>query len=595
MAAELKSRSEMDKKYLWRLEDIFPTDEAVEQEMAALSALLPEIGAYQGKVAEDPKGVIVRYFETSKRLEKIFAYAMMRADQDGSDGRYTAMLGKVRHLAVQLSAACAFLEPELLALPEEQLKDLGSDPSFSDYSEYIRGLLRNRAHTLPAEQEKLLAMAGDALSTPSQAFRVLSDVELPFPVIRDENGEEVQLSHGRYQTFLRSKNREVRKAAFQGMHNAYRDFGGTFAALYGGSVKRHVFMAQTRSYPSALVSALDPDEIPQAVFDNLLTQVDQALPALDEYLEIRKRLLSVDELHMYDLYVPMFGDVQFTADYEEGCRLALEALAPMGEEYLGVMRKAFSEGWIDVYENKAKRSGAYSNGVYGVHPYMLLNYEDDLNSVSTLVHEMGHSLHTYFSSKCQPYPKADYSLFVAEVASTCNEVLLSAYLRRKYSGDKAMLRYLLNSLLESFRTTVFRQTMFAAFEKKSHEMAEAGQPLTKETLTEAYLDLNRHYYGRAVYVDEEIGAEWMRIPHFYRDFYVYKYATGFSAAVCIADRILKEGEPAVRDHIRFLSAGSSVPPIEALKYAGVDMSSPEPVHRAMQVFKDTVRELKELL
>ncbi len=595
MGKELKTRNEMDPKYLWRLEDIYPTDEAAEKEMEELLALLPQIQAFEGKAAQDPKTVICRYFEVSKKMERVFAYAMMRADQDGSDGHYTAMLQRVRHIAVQLSAASAYLEPELLSMPEEELKALQDDPSFRDYSEYIRGLLRNRAHTLPAEQEKLLAMAGDALSAPSQAFRTLSDVELPMPVVRDEQGEEVQLSHGRYFSFLRSQDREVRKQAFLGMHNAYRDFGGTFAALYGGSVKRHVFTAQARGFSSALSSALYPDEIPEKVYENLLAEVDQALPALDEYLEIRKALLQVDELHMYDLYVPMFRDVNFAASYEEGCALALEALAPMGEEYLGVVRRAFREGWIDVYENKAKRSGAYSNGVFGVHPYMLLNYEDNLDSVSTLVHEMGHSLHTYFSSKNQPYPKADYSLFVAEVASTCNEVLLNAYLRRKYKDDKAMLRYLLNDLLESFRTTVIRQTMFAAFEKKSHEMAEKGEPLTKETLTGEYLELNRHYYGRAVHVDEEVGAEWMRIPHFYRDFYVYKYATGFSAAVCIADRIIKEGEPAVRDHIRFLSAGSSVPPIEALRYAGVDMSGPEPVRRAMQVFRDTVRELKELL
>ena len=595
MAAELKSRSEMDPRYLWRLEDIFETDEAAEQEMAALAGLLPQIAAGQGRAAEDPKGAVVRYFDCYRRLEKVFGYAMMRADQDGSNGQYTAMLGKVRHLGVQMSAAFSYLVPELLALPEEELKALSADPSFRDYSEFLRQLLRNRAHTLPADQEKLLAMAGDPLSAPSQAFRTLSDVELPFPVIRDENGAEVQLSHGRYQSLLRSQDREVRKAAFLGMQNAYRNFGGTFAALYGGSVRRHVFTAQARHYSSALESALYPDEIPVSVYENLLNEVDRALPALDDYLAVRKRLLGLDELHMYDLYVPMFRDVSFSATYEEGCTLALEALAPMGEEYLDVMRRAFRERWIDVYENKAKRSGAYSNGVYGVHPYMLLNYENNLDSVSTLAHEMGHSLHTYFSSKCQPYPKADYSLFVAEVASTCNEVLLNAFLRRKYKDDKAMLRYLLNSLLESFRTTVIRQTMFAAFEKKSHEMAEAGQPLTKETLTEAYLDLNRHYYGREAAVDGEIGAEWMRIPHFYRDFYVYKYATGFSAAVCIADRILKEGESAVRDHIRFLSAGSSVPPIEALRYAGVDMSGPGPVQRAMRVFRETVDELKALL
>ena len=595
MAKQLKARNEMDPRYLWHLEDIFPTDADAEKEIGALSALLPEISAYQGHIADDPKKAIVKYFEISKRLEKIFSYAMLKHDQDGSNDAYTALLSRVRGLAARMSAASSFIEPELLSLPEETLRALSEDSAFSDYSVFLRTLLRNRPHTLPAAEEKLLAQAQESLSAPGEAFRVLSDVELPFPQVPDGEGGEVQLSHGRYGSLLRSRDREVRKAAFLGMHNTYRDFGGTIAALYGGSVKRHVFMSQARHFSSALASALHPDEVPQEVYDNLLSEVDAALPALDEYLRVRKKLLNVDELHMYDLYVPIFADTDFHMGYEDACALSLEALKPMGEEYLSVMRRAYKEGWIDVYENKAKRSGAYSSGVYGVHPYMLLNYEDNLDSVSTLVHEMGHSLHTYFSTKCQPYPKADYSLFVAEVASTCNEVLLNAYLRQKYSSDKAMLRYLLSDLIESFRTTVIRQTMFAAFEKKSHEMAEKGEPLTRETLTQAYLELNRHYYGREAVVDEEIGAEWMRIPHFYRDFYVYKYATGFSAAVCIADRILREGEPAVRDHIRFLSAGSSVPPIEALKYAGVDMGSPVPVKRAMNVFRDTVAQLRELI
>ena len=595
MAKQLKARNEMDPRYQWHLEDIFPNDADAEKEIGALSALLPEISAYQGHIADDPKKAIVEYFEISKRLEKVFSYAMLKHDQDGSNDAYTALLSRVRGLAARMSAASSFMEPELLSLPEETLRALSEDPAFSDYSVFLRTLLRNRPHTLPAAEEKLLAQAQESLSAPGEAFRVLSDVELPFPQVPDGEGGEVQLSHGRYGSLLRSRDREVRKAAFLGMHNTYRDFGGTIAALYGGSVKRHVFMSQARHFSSALASALHPDEVPQEVYDNLLSEVDAALPALDEYLRVRKKLLNVDELHMYDLYVPIFADTDFHMGYEDACALSLEALKPMGEEYLSVMRRAYKEGWIDVYENKAKRSGAYSSGVYGVHPYMLLNYEDNLDSVSTLVHEMGHSLHTYFSTKCQPYPKADYSLFVAEVASTCNEVLLNAYLRQKYSSDKAMLRYLLSDLIESFRTTVIRQTMFAAFEKKSHEMAEKGEPLTRETLTQAYLELNRHYYGREAVVDEEIGAEWMRIPHFYRDFYVYKYATGFSAAVCIADRILREGEPAVRDHIRFLSAGSSVPPIEALKYAGVDMGSPVPVKRAMNVFRDTVAQLRELI
>ena len=595
MGAELKNRSEMDPKYQWKLTDIFPDDSAAEREIEALLLEADRAASFAGRVVQDPKAPIVAYFGISQRIEKVYSYAMFKHDQDGSDGAYTALLEKVQGMAAKLQAAGAYLMPELLALPEETLEALENDPSFADYSAFIRALRRNRAHTLPAEEEKLLAMAGETLMTPSHAFRMLSDVELPFPSVKTEDGGETRLSHGKYQAFLRSENREVRRNAFLGMHNTYAAFGGTIAALYGGSVRRHVFEARARKFPSALVSALDPDEIPQAVYDNLLKEVEGALPALDSYLSVRRKLLGVDELHMYDLYVPLFQDVSFNMPYEEACALSLEALAPMGEEYLGVMKRAYAEGWIDVYENKAKRSGAYSGGVYGVHPYMLLNYEDNLDSVSTLVHEMGHSLHTYFSTKCQPYPKADYSLFVAEVASTCNEVLLNAYLRKKYAGDKAMTRYLLSDLIESFRTTVFRQTMFAAFEKISHEMAEKGEPLTKEALTEKYLELNRRYYGREVSVGPEIGAEWMRIPHFYRDFYVYKYATGFSAAVCIADRILKEGESAVRDHIRFLSAGSSVPPIEALRYAGVDMSSPAPVQRAMKVFAQTVEELKALI
>ncbi|MBQ4436468.1 MAG: oligoendopeptidase F [Clostridia bacterium] len=403
------------------------------------------------------------------------------------------------------------------------------------------------------------------------------------------------MSHGKYQALLRSRTRGIREAAFKGMHKTYGDFGGTIAALYSGSVKRHVFNARVRHYGSALESALEPDQVPVSVYENLLKEVDEALPTLNRYLEIRKRLLKVDDLHLYDLYVPMIEGVDLPMTYEDACALVLDALKPLGKEYADVLRRAFSEGWIDVYENKAKRSGAYSNGVYGVHPYVLLNFENNLDSASTLAHELGHTMHSYFSDRTQPYPKAGYSLFVAEVASTCNEVLMNRYLQQKYKDQPEMLKYLLNDLLESFRTTVIRQTMFAAFEKKSHEMAERGEALTKESLSEAYLELNKHYYGGACHVDDEIAWEWMRIPHFYRDFYVYKYATSFSAAVTIADRILKEGEPAVQDHLRFLSLGGSVPPIEALKTDGVDMSSPAPVHRAMQVFAETVDQLEKLL
>ena len=580
MSGELKKREEMDPKYQWRLEDVFADDALFEKELNDLTGEIGGLKRFEGRVAEDPKAAIRAWWALMKRVETAYSYAMMRHDEDGSNGKYTAYLGRVQALAAGFDAAGAFLTPELLKMPEDALRALQDDPDFTDYSAYLRGVIRSRAHTLPPEQEKLLAMAGESLETPSNAFGMLSDVELPFPMVRDESGEETRLSHGKYQSLLRSRDREVRAAAFRGMHNAYRDFGNTFAALYSGSVKRHVFYAQARQYENALTSALDPDEVPTSVYENLIAEIDAALPTLDRYLAIRKRLLGVDELHMYDLYVPMFENVDFPVDYEGAKRLVLDALRPMGEEYTGVLRRAFAEGWVDVYENKAKRSGAYSNGVYGVHPFVLMNFENNLDSVSTLAHELGHSMHSWYSDGAQPYPKAGYSLFVAEVASTCNEVLLNAYLRDVHRDDPSMIRLLLNDLLESFRTTVIRQTMFAAFEKEVHELAEKGEPLTKEALSERYLALNQHYYGRVCVVDEEIGAE---------------YATSFSAAVSIADRILREGEPAVRDHIRFLSAGGSVPPIEALKIDGVDMSDPEPVRRAMRVFADTVDSLEKLL
>ena len=595
MGQELKARRDMDPAYQWNLSDIFATPELFETELEEMSGLIEKAAAGKGHVSENPGHWIKLYFDYMRRIESAFSYAMMSHDSDGSDGRCTAWLGRCQTLAAQIGAAASYLTPELLAMPEEQLKALLDNPELSDYTVFIREVIRNRAHTLPTEQENLLAMATDSLSAPSAAFRMLSDVELPMPMVPDEDGGEIRLSHGKFQALMRSRKREVREAAFKGMHSTYGNFGGTIAALYGGSVKRSVFNARVRHYDSALRSALEPDQVPDSVYENLLKEVDEALPTLNRYLNIRKKLLCVDELHLYDLYVPMIGNVDFPIQYEDACRLVLDALQPLGKEYADVLKRAFSERWIDVYENKAKRSGAYSNGVYGVHPYVLLNFENNLDSASTLAHELGHTMHSYFSNKTQPYPKADYSLFVAEVASTCNEVLLNRYLQRKYADNPEMLKYLLNDLLESFRTTVVRQTMFAAFEKKSHEMAEQGQALTKESLSEMYYQLNQHYYGGACVVDSEIAWEWMRIPHFYRDFYVYKYATSFSAAVTIADRILREGEPAVSDHLNFLSLGGSVPPIDALKKDGVDMSSPDPVHHAMQVFAETVDRLEKLL
>ena len=595
MAKELKTRNEMDKTYQWRLEDIFVTDEAYEAAYAQAEKTVEAMAGWQGRVAENPRQAIRDADALELQIDRLAAYALMHRDEDGSDPDRQARAMRFQTLAVKAGSACAFLNPELLAMPEETLRAMIDDPDFADYSEMGRLLLLQKPHTLPAEQEKLLAEAGDVMSVPHDVFSMFNDVDLPLPQITDENGDEIQLTHGNYGQFLRCRRREVRKEAFEGMMGTFRKFGATMTACYAGAVKTAVFQARARHYASARQASLAPHEIPEAVYDNLLSAVEAGLPALTEYMNIRKKLLNVDELHLYDLYVPMIADYDMKMSYQEACDLVCEGLAPLGEEYVAKLREGFQSGWVDVYENKAKRSGAYSWGCYGVHPYVLLNHTDDLNGAMTIAHEMGHSMHTFYSNQNQPFPKSHYSLFVAEVASTCNEVLLMRHLMNKYEDDPKASAFLCNQLLEEFRTTVFRQTMFAAFEKEAHAMYERGEALTKEALSRMYYKLNEKYYGGGSVVDDCIASEWMRIPHFYRNFYVYQYATGFSAAVAIASRILKEGEPAVRDYRKFLSAGCSVPPIQALRFAGVDMEKPDAVRDAMEVFAQTVEDLKKLV
>lgn len=595
MAAELKARENMDARWQWKLSDLIESDAKFEELFALAKEGVNTFSAREGKVADDPKAAIRDFFALTHQLERLLAYSMMKRDQDGENSVYQALEARAEGLFVQAESKSAFLRPELLALPRETLEKLREDTDFSDYEAFLRALLRDQPHTLPYAEEKLLAMAGEVLGAPHTAFTMLDNVDIPMPMVKDDEGESVRLSHGKYQTLIRSHNRAVREEALKGMMNAYGNMASTIAALYAGSVKGDIFVATARRFGSAREAALYPDEIPLSVYDNLLSAVDAALPDLNRYLSLRKKALGVDELHLYDLYVPVVKDVQVKLSYPEAFKLVKEALAPLGADYQAVLQRAYDENWIDVYENKAKRSGAYSESCYGTHPYVLMNFEEGLDSTSTLAHELGHAMHSYHSDKAQPYPKAGYSLFVAEVASTCNEVLLARHLMGKYKDDKKMLALLENDLLESFRTTLFRQTMFAAFEKEAHAMAERGEALTKESLSAMYKELNARYYGGSCVIDDEIAFEWMRIPHFYRAFYVYKYATGFSAAVALATRILEQGEPAVRDYKKFLSAGGSVSPIEALKYAGVDMSSPKPVKEALKVFADTVTKLEELL
>lgn len=595
MAEQEKRRDEIDKRWQWKLEDLYPTLEMWEADFQKAKASVAEFESFKGNVAKNPAKAIKAYFEAHLTLERMYAFAHMHRDEDNANTTFQALTDRAETLSVEAEAAASFLEPELLAMEDSALQSLMKDRSLSDFDVYLRTLIRNKPHTLPAEQEKLLAMTGEMAGAPSNIFSMLTKVDMKFPDIRNEKGEEVALTEAGYGTFIRSSDRRVRKDAFTSLFETYTNFGATIAATYSGSVKGDLFAARARGFETAVEASLFPDEIPISVYDNLISVIHESLPLLNEYISLRKPAMKLDEIHLYDLYTSMVDDYDMKLPYPEAYQMVMEGLSSLGAEYRKVLKGAYEDGWIDVYSSKAKSSGAYSWGAYGVHPYVLLNHRDDLDSAMTIAHEMGHAMHSYYSNLHQPAPKANYTLFAAEVASTCNEIILMTKLMEHYADNRKALAYLCNHLLEQFRTTVFRQTMFAEFERISHRMAEEGEALTKEALSKAYLTLNQKYYGQHCIVDELIQTEWMRIPHFYRAFYVYKYATGFSAAVFLANRILTEGEPAVKDYYKFLSAGGSLPPIEALKLAGVDMSSPEPIRSAMRVFGQTTERLAKLL
>lgn len=595
MANQLPKRSEIDAKYKWRLTDIFPNDEAWEKALAACAEQVKAFAAFDGRVAEDPRKAIRAYFDLDEEMSPVFSYAFLAKEADSGDTAAQAKADRVQTLGVQAGAACAFLEPELLMLDESVLRELQSDPDMADYSEFIRGLINQKPHTLPKEQERLLAMMGEVTGAPQRIFGDLHTVDMKFPDVVTADGTKNILTEGTYSTYIHSDDRDVRRQAFEGMMGTYGKFGTTIAGIYSASVKKDVALARAHHFATARAAKLEPLEIPEAVYDNLISVIHEYLPVLNDYLSLRKKVLALDELHLYDLYCPMVSDFHMDMPYEKAFDLVLEGLKPMGEDYIAKLIEARDSGWIDVYPTENKRSGAFSSGgLRKVHPYVLLNHNDNLSSAFTIAHELGHSMHSYFSNTTQPAPKADYSLFVAEVASTCNEATMMRHLLDTMT-DRKTQAYLLNHFLEQFRTTCFRQTMFAEFELISHRMAENGEPMTKESMSKAYYELNQKYYGSACVVDELIANEWMRIPHFYRAYYVYVYATGLCAAVSLSDRILKEGTSAVADYRKFLSAGCSVPPIEALKLAGIDMSKPEPIRAAMEVFKATLERFKEVL
>ena len=593
MAEQLKKRSEIADQYKWDLTHIFPSDEAWQEAYDTLMAEVQTVAAFDGHVAEDPKKAIIAVQKFSEKLMPIYEYAFLRKATDNTDSTAQALKDKGMRLIVTAMTCCAFLEPELLELPEDQLKALAADPDMQDYDAMLRRLILSKPHTLPKEQERLIAMMGEVAESPSAIFSALSDADMKFPSIQMPDGSEQELTEGNYSTFIRSDDRDVRRQAFQNIMNTYGAFGNTIAGTYSASVKKDTFMAMSHHFASAREAAMKPLEIPESVYDNLIEAVHEYLPVLQDYLRLRKELLNLDELHLYDLYTPIVKDFRMDLPYEKAFDLVLEGLKPMGGDYIAKLKEARDNRWIDVFPSVGKSSGAFSAGsLREVHPYVLLNHNDNLDSAFTIAHELGHSMHSFYSNTTQPAPKSDYRLFVAEVASTCNEAVMQRYLMEKMT-EPAARAFLLNHLLEQFRTTVFRQTMFAEFEKISHEMAAQGIPLTKESLSEAYFKLNEQYYGETCFMDPEIASEWMRIPHFYRAFYVYVYATGLCAAITLSRKILEEGEPAVQAYRKFLSAGCSVPPIEALKLAGIDMSSPEPVRQALEVFKETVRQMHE--
>lgn len=594
MAEQIKKRCEIDAQWKWDLTHIFPSDQAWEEARAAALETIKAFAARQGHVAEDPKGTIRAFFALYERFAEIYEYAFLRQETDNSDTVAQGLKSKAMSLAVQLESQSAFLQPELLTLPAAELEALQTAPDMADYSEYIRNLIREKPHILSPEQEKLLAMMGELQQAPDNIFSMLSNVDMTFPDVHMPDGTTSPLRESNLSTYLHDRNQDVRRQGWEGIMSTYGRFGATIAAIYGASVKKDQFNADARHMPSAVEASLFPYEIPLSVYDNLIAAVHESLPSLTDYLKLRRERMGLSELHMYDMYAPLVDNFDMDLPYPEAYQLVLEGLAPLGEDYVAKLKEAYSGGWIDAYPNENKSSGAFSCGdLVRVHPYVLLNHNNNLTSAMTIAHELGHAMHSYFSNTHQPYPKADYSLFVAEVASTCNEALMLRSLQKKFTDPKAQA-YLLVDLLEKFRTTVYRQTMFAEFERISHDMAAKGEPLTKDALNAAYYDLNQKYYGGGAVVDRLVENEWMRIPHFYRAFYVFVYATGFCAAMALSQRIMQEGESAVQDYRRFLSAGSSVPPLEALKLAGVDMTSPEPVRNALKIFQETIDQFRAL-
>lgn len=599
MNHKLPTRNEISPDYKWAIEDLYATDDDLKKEMQEVNAAAQALAGYEGTLTTSPR-ILLSYLkekdEASKKLERVYVYANQRYHEDTGNSTYQALANEAMGVNVNLSSQLSFEEPELLTLTPEQLESFyEQEPGLAIYRTYLNNLMRQKSHIRSQEIEALLADAEDMADGPSNIFSMFNNADLKFPPVKDAAGNEIPLTHGRYVTLLESSDRDIRRQAFENLYSMYGSYQNALAATYSANLKKQYFFASARKYNSSLEMALDGGEIPLSVYHNLIDTVHKRLPLLHRYVTLRKKMLNLPELHMYDLYTPMLPRDEQKISFEEAKEMVKEGLAPLGTDYLSHLTEGFENRWIDVFETENKRSGAYSWGAYGTHPYVLLNYQENLNNVFTLAHEMGHALHSYYSDAAQPYVYAGYRIFVAEVASTCNESLLMDYLLKKEDNTKEEKLYLLNYFMEQFRGTLYRQTMFAEFELITHEMVQKKEALTAQKLNEIYYSLNQKYFGEDIVVDEEIGLEWARIPHFYTPFYVYQYATGYSAAIAISRKILNQEPDAVTNYLRFLSSGSSMNCIDLLKICGVDMTKTEPVESALDLFESLLDQFEELL
>ena len=596
MEQRVPKRNEVPAELTWDLSDIYKDTAAWEADGKKAMDLADQLAAMEGRAAESASSLLRAmdlYAECMERTYSVYSYAMMKNDEDTRESAGQELVFRAQNLNTKVSEKISFLEPEILSLPSKTLASyFEKEPGLLTYRVAIRDMVRLKDHSLSKEAERLLASAGEMAQVSVNTFGMLTDADMKFPSVMREGGE-IQITGGRFVLLQMSPDRDLRREVFEKFYGTYKQFGNTLASLYDGQIRQQIFFARARKYPSTFEAAVAGVDVSSAVCDNLIESVHRGLDKMYRYVRLRKKMLGVDELHMYDVYTPIVKDFEMKVSYEEAKEISLKALAPLGEEYLAVVRRAYRDRWIDVMENEGKRSGAYSGGVYRVHPYMLLNYSGTLNDVFILVHEMGHSLHTWLSSRNQSFLNADYKIFVAEVASTTNELLLLHYLLERASSREEKA-YLINHLLDSFKGTLYRQTMFEEFERKTNLMAEAGQPLTAAVLSDTYMELNRLYFGPDMVSDDLIAWEWSRIPHFYYNFYVYQYATSFAAAAAISRRILAGEEGAVENYLKFLSAGCTKDPISLLKTAGVDLSTGKVVDEALEVFEDAIRQMEEL-